>query len=146
MVMSSAFRCLNIWNVRNVRNLQRKEPGHIDLELSESNTWCARLTAAMILSGSAVQLKGLGASLVSDRKRLIAACRSTIERKAPRLRRRLVSLAKKPSTAFSQDAEVGVKWNAQRGWRSSQARTLGCLFGQVEARRWDVLARRFPVR
>ena len=27
----------------------------------------------------------------------------------PRLRRRRVSLAKKPSTAFSQEAEVGVK-------------------------------------
>jgi hypothetical protein len=29
-----------------------------------------------------------------------------------------------PSTALSQ--EVGVKWNGQRGWRASQARTLGC--------------------
>jgi hypothetical protein len=26
-----------------------------------------------------------------------------------------MSLAKKPSTALSQDAEVGVKWNVQRG-------------------------------
>ena len=32
-----------------------------------------------------------------------------IERKTPRLRRRRVSLAKKPSTALSQGAEVGVK-------------------------------------
>ena len=32
----------------------------------------------------------------------------TIERKTPRLRRRLVNLAKKPSTALSQEAEVGV--------------------------------------
>ena len=25
-------------------------------------------------------------------------------------------------------AEVGVKWKVQRGWRASQARTLGCLW------------------
>jgi hypothetical protein len=62
----------------------------------------------MILSGSAVQVKGRGLSFVSSRKRLIAAWRSTIDRKTPRFRRRLVSLAKKPSTALSQDAEVGV--------------------------------------
>src|SRR5215472_1843415 len=55
----------------------------------------------MILSGSAVHTKGLGSSLVSFRKRLMAAWRSTIERKTPRLRRRLVNLAKKPSTASS---------------------------------------------
>ena len=36
----------------------------------------------------------------------MAAWRSTIEQKAPRLRRRLVNLAKKPSTALSQEAEV----------------------------------------
>lgn len=46
----------------------------------------------------------------------------------PFLRRRRVSLAKKPSTALNQDAEVGVKWKAQRGCRSSQARTLACLW------------------
>src|SRR5438105_9895182 len=55
----------------------------------------------MIFSGSAVQTKGFGSSLVSRRKRLIAAWRSTIEQNTPRLRRRLVSLAKKPSTALS---------------------------------------------
>ena len=37
-----------------------------------------------------------------------AACRSTIERKTPRLSRCLVSLAKKPSTALSQEHDVGV--------------------------------------
>src|SRR5215204_6049595 len=74
----------------------------------ESNAWYPRLTEAMILSGSAVHTKGLGSSLVSRRKRLIAAWRSTIEQNTPRLRRRLVSLAKKPSTALSQEAEVGV--------------------------------------
>src|SRR3954469_1543935 len=29
---------------------------------------------------------------------------------------------------FSHEAEVGVKWNTQRGWRESQARTLGWLW------------------
>jgi hypothetical protein len=37
------------------------------------------------------------------------ACRSTIERKLPRRRRRRVSAEKKVSTAFSQEPEVGVK-------------------------------------
>jgi hypothetical protein len=59
---------------------------------------------------------------------LMAGCRSTTERNTPRLSLRLVSLAKKPSTALGQLAEVGVKWKVQRGWRPSQARTLGCLW------------------
>ena len=61
----------------------------------------------------------------------MAAWRSTTERKTPRFRRRLVSLAKKPSTALSQEHEVGVKWKVQRGWRASQARTLRMLVGGV---------------
>jgi len=69
----------------------------------------------MILSGSLVQRKGRGFSLISARKRLMAACSETTEWKTPRLRRRLLSLANKPSTALSQDAEVGVKWKVQRG-------------------------------
>ena len=32
------------------------------------------------------------------------------------------------STAFSQEPEVGVKWNVQRGCRASQAFTFGCLW------------------
>jgi hypothetical protein len=35
---------------------------------------------------------------------------------------------KKVSTAFSHDPEVGVKWKIQRGWRTNQAFTLGCLW------------------
>jgi hypothetical protein len=35
-----------------------------------------------------------------------------------------VSLAKKPSTALSQDAEVEVKWNVQRGCRASYLRGI----------------------
>jgi hypothetical protein len=34
----------------------------------------------------------------------------------------------KVSTAFSQEPEVGVKWNTKRGWRASQRSTLGCLW------------------
>jgi hypothetical protein len=75
----------------------------------ESNTWYPRLTAAMIAPGLAVDRKRFGSSLVSSRKRLMAACRSQTEQKAPRLRRRPLSLAKRPSTALSQEAEVEVK-------------------------------------
>jgi hypothetical protein len=57
----------------------------------------------------------------------MAAWRSTMPLKTPRLSRCRVSLEKKPSTALSQDAEVGVKWKWNRGCRSSQARTFGCL-------------------
>jgi aspartyl-tRNA(Asn)/glutamyl-tRNA(Gln) amidotransferase subunit A len=62
----------------------------------------------MILLGSAVQTKGLGLSFVSARKRLIAPWRSTRDRKTPRLSRRLLSLAKKPSTALSRETDFGV--------------------------------------
>ena len=41
---------------------------------------------------------------------------------------RLVRMANKPSTALSQEDEVGVKWNVQRGWRASHRRTPGCLW------------------
>src|SRR5664279_4042757 len=71
----------------------------------ESNTWCPRLTAWIILSGSAVHVKGFGFALCSMTKRLIAACKSTTDRKMPRFNRCFVSLAKKPSTALSQDAD-----------------------------------------
>ena len=38
----------------------------------ESNAWCPRLTAAMISSGSAVHVKGLGLAFVSATYRLMA--------------------------------------------------------------------------
>jgi hypothetical protein len=60
----------------------------------ESNTWCPRLTAAMILSGSAVHVKGFGAWFVSASYRLMASWRSTTDRKTPRFKRCLDSLAK----------------------------------------------------
>ena len=85
----------------------------------------------MILSGSAVQMKGLGSALVSARKRLMAACRSTTERKTPRFKRRLVSLAKKPSTALSQEHEVGVKWKVEARDAGRASADLGMLVGGV---------------
>ena len=54
-----------------------------------------------------------------------------MDRNTPNLSRRLVSLAKNPSIALSQEADVGVKWKVQRGWRFSQVRTLGCLWGGI---------------
>src|ERR1700745_578514 len=50
----------------------------------ESNTWCPRLTAWIILSGSAVHVKGFGSAVCSMTKRLIAACKSKTDRKMPR--------------------------------------------------------------
>src|ERR1019366_2589976 len=98
-------------------------------EWIESNTWCPRLTAWIILPGSAVHVKGFGSALCSTTKRLIAAWKATTDReKPPRFNGCLVRWAKKPSTALSQDAEVGVKWNVQRGCRASHCRTFGCLW------------------
>ena len=36
--------------------------------------------------------------------------------------------AKKLSTVFSQEQDVGVKWKVRRGCRLSQALTFGCLW------------------
>jgi hypothetical protein len=64
----------------------------------------------------------------------MAACRSANERKTPRRMRWRVILEKKFSTALSQEAEVGVKWKVQRGWRVSQASTPAF----ARAGSWDV--------
>lgn len=53
----------------------------------------------------------------------MAACRSAMERNTPRRRRRRVRAEKKVSTALSQELDVGVKWNTQRGWRVSHRMT-----------------------
>jgi hypothetical protein len=44
---------------------------------------------------------------------LIAACKSATDRNTPRFNLRLVRMAKKPSTAFIHEAEMGVKWMAR---------------------------------
>ena len=85
----------------------------------------------MILSGSAVHVNGLGSWFVSATKRLMVAWRSTTHRKTPRFSRRLVSLAKKPSTALSHEHEVGVKWKVKRGCRCEPLTHLWMLVGSV---------------
>src|SRR5450759_2864032 len=60
----------------------------------------------MILSGSLVQRKRFGFSFASTRRRLMAACNATREWNTPRSWRRLVNMAKKPSTALIHEAEV----------------------------------------
>ena len=52
---------------------------------------------------------------IAAMKRLMAACRSTTVWNTPYLSLRRVSLAKNPSTAFSQEDDVGMKWKVQRG-------------------------------
>src|SRR5262249_6939880 len=74
--------------------------------------------------GRAVHRKGLGSALVSAMKRSMAVSSSATDRNTPRLRRRLVRLAKKPSTALSHEAEVGVKWEGP-------ARVLGKPFAHL---------------
>ena len=63
----------------------------------------------------AVQRKGWDASLWTAMEPAMASCSSATEAKAPRGILRLVMAEKKPSTALSHEAEVGVKWSLQRG-------------------------------
>ena len=49
--------------------------------------------------------------IVLFEKAVDCGCRSATDRKTPRLSLRFVRVAKKPSTALSQEADVGVKWN-----------------------------------
>ena len=57
--------------------------------------------------------------------RVIALSNSSTDWKAPRRIWRRVMAEKKPSTALTHEAEVGVKWNVQRGRSASHLRTLG---------------------
>ena len=95
--------------------------------LTQTHDAGSRSSLARTEAADAVQTNGFGSVLCSARYRLMAACKSTREWKVPRRMRFRVSTEKKFSTAFSQEPEVGVKWNVQRGWRSSQALTFGCL-------------------
>ena len=81
--------------------------------------------------GRAVHTKGLGSALVSATKRLMAASRSATDRNTPRLRRRFVSLAKKPSTALSQEAEGGGEVKDEAGVTGEPGEHLGVLVGGV---------------
>jgi len=93
----------------------------------------------MILSGSFVQMKGFGFALVSAMKR-DGSFSSWRERKTPRLRRRLDKSANTPSTALSQDAEVGVKWKTKREWHASHSRTLYHLHNGLNRVAWLVFS------
>ena len=62
---------------------------------------------------------------------MIAAWRSTTDRKTPRFKRRLVSVAKKVSTALSQEHEVGVKWKVKRGVAGEPGNHLRLFVGGV---------------
>ena len=75
--------------------------------------------------------EGLGSVVGFLEEAVDAACRSTIEWKTPRLRRRWASLAKKPSTALSQEAEVGVKMEDKAGVTIEPRANLGVLVGGV---------------
>ena len=61
-------------------------------------------------------------------KRVIAPMRSVTELKLPRRMAWRVMMPKKISTMFIQDPDVGVKCMVMRGFRASQALTLGCLW------------------
>ena len=62
---------------------------------------------------------------------VIAFWRSSTLRKEPRRIRLLVNSPNQRSTRFSQLELVGTKCDTKRGWRFSQAWTLGCLVGTV---------------
>jgi hypothetical protein len=73
--------------------------------LAVSEVGCDRISLPRNPLGRKIATNNFG---MSGQEAVMAAWRSTIERKTPPLRRRLASLAKKPSTALSQEAEVGV--------------------------------------
>ena len=80
------------------------------------------------VSGSLVQVNGRQRSFQASMNRSMAAIRSATVGKLPRRSAWRVMIEKNASTRFSHDPEVGVKCSRTRGWRSSQARTTGCLW------------------
>src|SRR4051812_9420139 len=95
--------------------------------LTHSDATDSRASLARMEAAEAVHTNGRGSAFRSVRHSLMAACRLTMEWKLPRRMRCLVMAEKNVSTAFSQEPEVGGKWNVQRGCRASQAFTLGCV-------------------
>ena len=69
--------------------------------------------------------------MFSATKRMIAASSSSTDRNTPRLRRRLVSLAKKPSTALSQDARGGCEVECPAGMPGQPFLYLRMLVGRI---------------
>ena len=59
---------------------------------------------------------------VPDTSRYVTQLETRIDEKDD-----VIGLAENPSTAFSHERDVGVKWKVQRGWRASQRCTSGVL-------------------
>ncbi len=59
--------------------------------------------------------EGLGVPVVVLDRAAYGLLQLPTDRKTPRRMPLRVMVEKKPSTALSQDADVGVKWNTQRG-------------------------------
>jgi hypothetical protein len=85
----------------------------------------------MTRSGWSIQTKGSGCPLCRAEEAFDGVLEFDPRVEDAALEQRLPSLAKKPSTALSHEAEVGVKWKVKRGCRSSQARTFGLVGGVV---------------
>ena len=83
--------------------------------LTHSEGTGRRLSLARMVSGGLVQTKGFEDRLCSRMYWRMASSRSATDLKMPRRICLRVMIEKKPSTALSQDAEVGVKWKTQRG-------------------------------
>ena len=85
----------------------------------------------MIVSASLVQTNGSQRSFQPSMNRVMASISSRTEPKVPRRMACRVMIPKKISTRLSQDPEVGVKCRVIRGWRASQAVTVGCLWAPL---------------
>jgi hypothetical protein len=86
----------------------------------DSNTWCPRLMAWIILSGSAVHVKGFGSALCSMTKRLIAACKSTTECMRVWRMRTGISIALKPADRRRPEALARDRNNPHKHvWRAA---------------------------
>ena len=73
-VLDRDYRCAE--EIEEITRDARATVPHFHILVDQSNTWCPRLTAAMILLGSLVQVKGFGFALVSSKKRWMASLSS----------------------------------------------------------------------
>ena len=106
---------------------RRKTGGFTATSGLTSNVCFPRLTAARTRLGSAVQTKGLGSSLCSATKRLMASLQVDDGAEDAMFESLAREFGEEAFNSVEPGAEVGVKWKVQRGWRASQARTFGCL-------------------
>jgi len=77
----------------------------------------------MILSGSAVQTKSLGLSLVLTRKRLMAAWRSTRDSERAAFQLAYRELSEEALDGIELGGRLWRVMKQEAGWRSSQNRT-----------------------